>query len=98
MGPDLETTIARGQDAERLLRDEAFVRVMNDVSNYHLAALLACRPVPSEQETRNYHHTLLHTLQEINDMLTQQVSTGLQAQEHLEQWITEQELETQEPV
>lgn len=62
---DLEEVIRRGKAAATLLKDESFVATMNDLSDYHLAALAATRPIPAEAEARDYHHLLLYALREI---------------------------------
>lgn len=56
--PDVEAVLARGQRAAGLLADSTFLAVVDDLSNYHLAAMCACQPGERHRETRDYHHTL----------------------------------------
>lgn len=58
--------IAQGEAAERLLRNQDYVEVLNTLSDFHLAALVACPPGPTHSETREHHHLMIHALQEIN--------------------------------
>lgn len=55
---DVEAVLARGQRAAVLLADSTFLAVVDDLSNYHLAAMCACQPGERHRETRDYHHTL----------------------------------------
>lgn len=74
----------RGANAGALLESPTFVSAMNDLSGSHLAALLACRPIPSEAEARDYHHRMLHALDEIHATLMGYVTAGMEAKESLE--------------
>lgn len=57
--------IERGENATRLLADPAFVWIVDDQTNYHLAALCAAPPGPRGAEAVAYHHGVQHSLSEL---------------------------------
>lgn len=67
--PDPEVVIERGRDAERLLENPTFVAVMNDLSNWHVAAMIASPPGSSGGEVREHHHRMTFALREIEETL-----------------------------
>lgn len=66
---DPQIVIERGRDAERLLADPTFEAVMNDLSNWHVAAMIAAPPGSPGAESREHHHRLTFALREIVDTL-----------------------------
>lgn len=58
------------------MANETFVAVVDDLTNYHLAALVAAPPGPRGLEAREYHHLIQHALSEIVSSLKGQVDTG----------------------
>jgi len=73
---EIEAIIKAGQQAEELMASSAFVDTFNDLSNYHLAALVAAEPTPSTREARDYHHTMLHALQELETQIRTRIAYG----------------------
>ncbi len=71
----VQLIIERGQRATRLLDDETFRWIVDDLTNYHLAALVAARPV-KDADAIEYHHTLQHALSEIVASLQGYSETG----------------------
>lgn len=55
----------RGRKAAALLSDPTFQWVVDDQTNYHLAALVAAPPGPSGADAITYHHLLQHALSEL---------------------------------
>lgn len=83
--PDITAVLERGRVAAALLEQEAFVAVVNDLSNYHVAALVAAPPGASGTEAREYHHLMQHALTEIVAALRQHADTAAELREKLEQ-------------
>lgn len=74
---EMEAIRLAGEQAQELHESPAFINTMNDLSNLHLTALAACRPVvESDREARDYHHLMLHALKEIEAQLTTRISYG----------------------
>lgn len=57
--------IERGDMATRLLSDDAFNWIVNDQTNYHLAALCAAPPGPKGADAVSYHHLQQSALTEL---------------------------------
>ena len=74
--PDPQTVLDRGDDASRLLANPTFEAVMNDLSNFHLSAMVATPSGPLGAETRDYHHGLLAALREVHEALTGHVAAA----------------------
>lgn len=60
-----QLVIDRGIRAADLLANESFGWVINDQTNYHLAALVAAPPGPRGADAVSYHHSMQHTLSEL---------------------------------
>lgn len=57
--------IERGQKAADLLANEAFTWIVDDQTNYHLAALVAAPPGPKGADAVAYHHLQQNALSEL---------------------------------
>jgi hypothetical protein len=79
----MEAIAQAGRQAEELLASPAFIATMNDLSQLHLTALVAAEPTPSTRETRDFHHTLLHALQELETQIRTRISFGQEMAERL---------------
>ncbi len=80
---EIEAVVLAGRQAEELLVSPAFVDTMNDLSNLHLSALVAAEPTPSTREARDYHHTMLHALQELETQIRTRIAYGHEMAERL---------------
>lgn len=72
--------IERGHRAARLLGDAVFLGAIDDLSDYHLAALVAAPPGEQGREAREYHHLLHYALSELGGQIQGYVDTGLVAE------------------
>jgi hypothetical protein len=77
--------VERGQNARALMGTPAFLSVVDDLSNLHLAALVATRPGATDLDAREYHHLLHHALTEIVSQLRQYDQAGEAMQRVLEE-------------
>jgi hypothetical protein len=57
--------IERGDRARQLLADDAFKWIVDDQTNYHLAALVAAPPGPKGADAVAYHHLQQNALSEL---------------------------------
>ena len=73
---DLTALLERGRAARALLQDETFLSVLDDLSNYHIAALVAALPGEGGREAREHHHLLHYALSEIAGDLSGRVQTA----------------------
>lgn len=78
----IQLIIDRGQRATHLLADETFRWIVDDQTNYHLAALVAARPV-KDADAISYHHTLQHALMELVSSLQGHAEVGRKMEEAL---------------
>lgn len=62
---DVVAVVERGERAGSLLRNGDFLGVVDDLSNYHLAALVAAPPGEAAREARDHHHLMHHALTQI---------------------------------
>ena len=62
---DAQFIVERGVMAKSLLDNEAFTWIVNDQSQYHLAALIAAPPGPSGADAVSYHHLQQYALTEL---------------------------------
>lgn len=77
--------IERGASMRTALDLPAFQEAIDHLSNYHLAAMVACKPcIKSDVEALNYHHSLHHALTELVSQMQQWLVTGEQAARDLE--------------
>ena len=74
--PDPQVILDRGQAAALLMADETFLSVIDDLSQYHLAAICAARPGEAGREARDHHHLLHYALSEIAGELAGRVQTA----------------------
>jgi hypothetical protein len=74
--PDIELALERGEAAAALLRSACFISVVDDLSNYHLAALCASPPGDASRDARDFHHLLHHALTLIVDELRTREATA----------------------
>lgn len=66
--------IERGHRASDLLANPAFTWIIDDLTQLHLAGLVAAKP--GETDAINYHHAMQHTLTEIVSVLTGYAQAG----------------------
>ena len=78
-----QIVVARGRQATALLTSEVFVEAMRDLENYHVTAMVSCRPGPSERETRDHHHLMLFALGEVTTQLVGYAAAGTETEAHL---------------
>ena len=71
---EVERVIIQGHAARRLLRDEDFAEVLNALSDYHLAAMVAAPPGKADEGTRDHHHLMLHALREVHSEISRRAS------------------------
>lgn len=65
MSPDIGTVIDRGINARELLQNPTFLAVIDDLSNYHVTAMVASPPGEAAREAREHHHLLHYAVCEI---------------------------------
>jgi hypothetical protein len=81
---ETEALLKRGAAAERLMRDEVFAGVMNELAEAHTQAMIRTPAgVPGEAD-RTHHHLLLTALREIADTLSLRITQAEQALRDLE--------------
>lgn len=68
--------VERGNKAKTLLENEAFAWIVNDQTQYHLAALVAAPPGPKGADAVSYHHTQQYALTELVATLQGYVQAG----------------------
>lgn len=85
--PDPQLILDRGQAAALLMADETFLSVVDDLSQYHLAAIVAAPPGDRGREARDHHHLLHFALSEIAGELQGRVQTA----EELKRLLKQQE-------
>ena len=68
--------IERGQRAADLLANPSFQWIVDDQTQYHLAALVAAPPGPRGCDARDYHHLQQHALSELVATLTGYAQAG----------------------
>ena len=83
LSPDMMLALERGTRAKQLLSDDAFTETVNDLTNYHLSALVAAKPTDAERPARDYHHLMQHALTEIVDTLVEQAEVARKIEEML---------------
>lgn len=74
--PDPQVILDRGQAAAILMSDPTFLSVVDDLSHYHLAAIVAAPPGERGREARDHHHLLHYALSEIAGDLAGRVQTA----------------------
>ena len=74
--PEVEALISRGNAAKALLDNPDFHAVVNDLTNFHLSAMVASPPGEKGKDARDYHHLLQHALTEIVNTLKGYADTG----------------------
>lgn len=93
---DAQRVISRGYKAEALLDNEAFTWIINDQTQYHLAALIAADPATTQgAEDARSHHVQQRALTGIVEALQGYVAAGREQQEIL--GLTDPEEPTNEP-
>lgn len=76
MTPDqAQQIIDQGQHAAAVLESEHFMAVVDQQTNYHMAAIAAARPV-LDRDAIDYHHSIQHALSELVSLLRGQVDAG----------------------
>lgn len=76
--------IERGDRSRELLDNESFQWIINDQTDYHLAALVAAPPGPKGAEAVAYHHTQQHALSELVAALQGYAEAGAKMREVIE--------------
>lgn len=79
-----EELIQRGLDAEALLASPAYAQALNDLADFHLAAITSSPP--AARDTREWHYTMTQALRELHDQLQSYatVKQEIEAQADLE--------------
>ena len=72
--PDM--VIQRGHDARGLISHPTFLNVVDELSHYHLAGIVASPPNEAGRAARDYHHLMHYALNEIAAELSQRVQTA----------------------
>lgn len=62
---EIQAILDRGDAARELLGNSAFLAVLDDLSTFHLSALVAASPGERDRETRDHHHTMHTAIREI---------------------------------
>jgi len=83
IGPDPEVVLKRGMACTELLNNATFLSVIDEVSNFHLTAMIRSPAGPSGADAREYHHTLHTAVAEIG----QQVQMWAQAADQLQAFL-----------
>lgn len=84
-----QAVVERGEKARALLENEAFLWIVDQQTNFHLAALVAAPPGPSGADAVAYHHNQQYALTELVATLGGYVQAG---EEQLSM-LNEQDLE-----
>lgn len=77
--PDIDQArynVERGLRAASLLANPDFLWIIDDLTSFHLSALVAAKPGPAEADAVQYHHTMQHALTEIVGTLQQYAQVG----------------------
>lgn len=72
--------IERGRKASDLLANDAFTWIVDDQTQYHLAALVAAPPGPSGVDAIAYHHSIQHALSDLVGTLRGYADAGEEMQ------------------
>lgn len=72
----MQAVIDRGSKAKDALEHPAVLAVIDDLTNYHLSALIAAPPGERGKEARDYHHLLQHALTELVGQLRSYAEAG----------------------
>jgi hypothetical protein len=75
--------IERGDNAASLMANEAFLWIVSDQTNYHLAALCAAPPGPRGADAVAYHHLQQNALSELVAALQGYAQAGTAMREAL---------------
>lgn len=74
--PDPQVILERGRNARELIASATFQSVVDDLSSYHLRALVAAPPGDTGRDAREHHHLLHYALSEIAAQLTGYVAAA----------------------
>jgi len=81
---EAQAIVTRGVKAQALLDNEAFIWIVNDQTQYHLAALCATPPGPAGAADRETHYLQQHAFSELVAALQGYAAAGEAMQEALE--------------
>ena len=81
---EAQAIITRGVQSQALLDNEAFIWIVNDQTQYHLAALCATPPGPAGAEAREAHYFQQHALSDLVAALQGYAAAGEAMQAALE--------------
>jgi hypothetical protein len=81
---EAQAIITRSVQAQALLDNEAFVWIVNDQTQYHLAALCATPPGPAGAADRETHYLQQHAFSELVAALQGYAAAGEAMQQALE--------------
>jgi len=84
---EIDLVLTRGEDAALLMQNAAFLNVIDDISNFHLSALVAAPPGASSLEAREYHHTMHTAIREVAQEIQSRVAYAEELKLHIEQAI-----------
>jgi uridylate kinase len=78
---DIMAQVERGAAMQACLDSPAFKEAVDHLTNYHVAAMVACRPgYTADADALAHHHLMQHALTEIVATMQQWASVGAQAQ------------------
>lgn len=91
MAPDVGVVLDRGLNAQELLQNSTFLAVIDDLSNYHVTAMVASPPGEAARAAREHHHLLHFAICEIVSTLQGYASTAIELQRTAEDDLAEEE-------
>jgi hypothetical protein len=74
--PDIVAVLERGERARELLESTAFIEIVDDMTQQHIAQLVACPPGAKYQDAREHAHLMQHGLTEIVATIRSYVATA----------------------
>lgn len=80
----IDLVIRRGEAAQALMDSAAFHEAVDDLSDFHLKALVACQPGDQDRQTRDYHHMMHTAVMEIAQTVQMRAQAGVALQARLE--------------
>jgi len=83
--PDIAAVLNRGEAAKEILESTAFLEIVDDMTQQHLAQLVACPPGEKHRDAREHAHLLQFALTEIVSTLRGYVATAEDLRRALEQ-------------
>jgi hypothetical protein len=82
---EVETILTRGENAKLLMENESFLSTVDDLSTFHLSALVAAPPGPAALDAREHHHIMHSALREIVTEIQSRIAAAEDLKVHIEQ-------------